>query len=99
SAWLLHPVPLRPSRALMQEKGRAVPGFQRRTEGIEAGKTKLPIDHRLVREAAARAAILLGNCGTKKPGCSGLAPDLAVIHAVLAPPIEVRHILGGNEAP
>jgi len=65
----------------------------------ETRKAQFPADHRLVRECAAGAAVFLGDRRAKEPGCAGFVPDFAVVPALLVPGIEVRHILGRDEAP
>src|ERR1700730_7215200 len=44
-------------------------------------------------------AILFRDRRAKQSRRAGLGPDLAVIHAALAPGLELRDILGRNEAP
>ena len=57
------------------------------------------IDHRLVREGAADAAIFLRDGGAKQPGRAGLGPHLALIHALLAPALDMRREFRADEAP
>ena len=75
-----------------------MPGMQRRAEAVEAGEAQLADDHRLVRKAAADAAIFLWDGGAKQPGRAGLGPHLALIHALLVPALDMRHELRGDEA-
>ncbi len=85
--------------AVMQNVGRDDTGVQRRAKGVEARKAQLPVDHGLVREGAAGAAILFGDRRTEQPRRAGLGPDFAVIHPLLVPAIDLRHELGVDEAP
>src|SRR5262245_41950692 len=74
-------------------------GMQRRPEGIETRETQFPADDSFVRKAAADASILFRNRRTKQPSRAGLGPDVAVVHALLVPAVEVWHVLVGNKAP
>src|SRR5262249_5691851 len=71
--------------------------MQRRTERVEAGKRKLPIDDGFVRKAAAGPAILLRHCGAQQPGGAGFGPDLARIEMILVPFLQMRRVFGGDE--
>src|SRR5262249_6569910 len=73
-------------------------GVQRRAEGVHAGQAVGAIDHRLMAEVAAGAAILLGDHGAQQPGLAGLGPDLARIDFLLVPLLEMRHELGLEES-
>ena len=59
---------------------------------------ELAVDHRLMREGAAGAAIFLRHRGAEQTGRAGLGPHLALVHAVLVPALEMRHELGSDEA-
>src|SRR5919108_840978 len=74
-------------------------GMQRRPEGVETRQTQFPADYSFVRKAAADASILFRNRRTKQPSRAGFGPDVAVVHALLVPGVEVWRILGGNKAP
>ena len=93
------PAPLLLLGAVMQDVGRDDAGMQRRAEGVEAGIADRAVDRGLVGEAAAPAAVFLGHRGAQEPGGAGLRPDVAVIHARLVPPLEMRHERGIDEAP
>ena len=82
----------------MQDIGRDDARMQRRAEEGEAGEAQLADDHRLVRKAAADAAIFLWDGGAKQPGRAGLGPHLALIHPLLAPALDMRRELRGHEA-
>jgi hypothetical protein len=73
--------------------------MQWRAKGVETRETQFPTDHRFVRKAATGAAVLLRHRRAKESGRTGFRPDLAVIHALLVPAVQVRHILGRDEAP
>jgi hypothetical protein len=65
--------------AVMQDVGRDDPRMQRRAEGVEAGERVFAVDHRLVREAAAGAAIFLRHGGAEQAGLARFGPDLALV--------------------
>ena len=71
--------------------------MQSSSEGIKAGETQFAADHRFVRERAADATIFFRDRRTKQPGRTGLVPDFALVHALLIPAIEMRHVLGRDE--
>ncbi len=83
----------------MQDVGRHDPGMQRRAESIEAGEREFAVDHRLMRERAAGAAVFLRHGGAEQAGAAGLGPDLAVIHARLVPAVDMRGEFIADEAP
>ena len=57
------------------------------------------VDHRLMREGAAGAAIFLRHGGAEQAGRAGLGPDVAVVHAVFVPAVDMGGEFVGNEAP
>src|SRR6516165_2870500 len=73
--------------------------MQRRPEAVKACEAELANDHSLMREAAAGAAVLLGDGRAKQTGRARLGPDLAVIDALLVPGLEPRRVFGRDEAP
>ena len=83
----------------MQNVRRNNTGVQRRAECIEPGQRKLAIDHRLMREASAGAAIFLRHRCAEQAGRAGLGPDIAVVHAGFVPAVEMGNELVGDEAP
>ena len=85
--------------AVMQDVGRDDAGMQRRAEGVEAGEREFAVDHRLMREAAAGAAVFLRHRGAQQAGLAGLGPDLALVHAGLVPAVEMGDEFVGDEAP
>ncbi len=85
--------------AVVKNVGRDDPGMQRRAEGIETGERKFAIDHRLMREASARAAIFLRHRCAEQAGRAGLGPDIAIVHAGFVPAVEMGNELVGDEAP
>ena len=85
--------------AVVQDVGRNDPGMQRRAERIEAGQHHFPVDHRLVREGAARPAVFLRHRGAQQARRPGLGPDLAIVDALLVPVLDMRHEFGIDEAP
>jgi hypothetical protein len=52
-----------------------------------------------VRKAAADAPIFFRDSRTKEPSRAGFGPDVAVVHTLLVPSLEVRHVLGGDKTP
>jgi hypothetical protein len=72
--------------------------MERRAEGIEAGERDLAVDHGLMREAAARAAVFLRDSGAEQARRPELVPGRALHHAVLGPLLDMRHEFGGEEA-
>ena len=84
--------------AIMQDVGRDDAGVQRPAERVEAGQRIFTVDHGLVGEGAAGAAIFLGHRGAEQTGLPGLGPDLALVHALLVPAVEMRHEFVGDEA-
>ena len=85
-------------RAITQNVWRDDARVQRRPDRIETGKRKLAVDHRLMREAAARAAEFLRHARTQQAGLAELVPGGAVHDAVLMPTFDVRHELGFEKA-
>jgi hypothetical protein len=83
----------------MQNIGGDDARMQRRAEGIESAEAEFAVDHRLVGEAAAPAAIFFRNCGAQQTGRAGLGPRLAVIHPLLMPAIEMGNELRRHKAP
>ena len=75
--------------AVVEDVGRDDAGMQRRAESIEAGEREFAVDHRLMREGAAGAAIFLRHRRAEQPGFASLVPDLAVVDAGLVPAIDV----------
>ena len=73
--------------------------MQRRAERVEAGEAEFAVDHRLMREGAAGAAVFLRHRRAEQAGRAGLGPDLAVVHAGFVPAVEMRHEFVGDEAP
>ena len=73
--------------------------MQRRADLIEAGERELAVDHRLVRERAAGAAVFLRNPRAQQAGLAELVPGGTVHDAVLVPALDLRHQLVGHEAP
>ena len=81
----------------MEDVGGDDPRMQRRAERVEPGEAELAVDHRVVRERAAGAAVLLRHRGAQEPGRARLGPHLALVHALLVPAIELRDELGADE--
>src|SRR5262245_23074929 len=73
--------------------------MRRRSDWVEAGKREFAVDHRLLPERAAGAAVLLRDGGAQQPGLAQLAPALAVHDALLVPALEMRHELAGEKLP
>jgi hypothetical protein len=84
--------------AVMQNVGRDDAGMQGRPEGVEAAQAELAVDHRLMREGAARAPILFRHRGAEETGGARLGPRLALIHALLVPALQVRREFALHEA-
>ena len=85
--------------AVMQDVGRDDAGMQRRAEGVEAGEREFAVDHRLMGEGAAGAAIFLRHRGAQQTGLAGLGPDLALVHAFFVPAVDMGSEFVGDEAP
>jgi hypothetical protein len=83
----------------MEDVRRHDAGMQRSPEGVKTRKAQFTADYGFVRKAAAYAPIFFGNSRTKEPSRAGFGPDVAVVHTLLVPDVEVRHILGGYKAP
>ena len=83
----------------MQDIGRDNPGVQRRAKRIEAGQRKLTIDHRLMRECAAGAAVFFRHRGAEQARLARLVPHIAIVDMRLVPAVEIGNKLVGNEAP
>ena len=60
---------------------------------------KLAVDHRLMREGAAGAAIFFRHRCAEQAGRTGLGPDLAIVNVGFVPAVEMGHELVGDEAP
>jgi hypothetical protein len=73
--------------------------MQRRAESVEARQAELAIDHRFVREAAARPAILFRHGGAEESGGARGGPDLTVIDPGLVPALEMGPELRRHETP
>ena len=82
----------------MQDIGRDDARMQRRAEGVEPAEREFAVDHRLMPEIAAGAAVFFRHRGAEKPGRTGLVPDLAVVDFLRMPAIDIGHIFGGHEA-
>ena len=73
--------------------------MQRRAESIEPGKREFAVDHRLMRERSAGAAIFLRHRRAKQSGLTGFGPHVAIVNVGLVPAIEMGHKFVGDEAP
>ena len=58
--------------AVMKDVGRDDARMQRRAESIEAGEREFAVDHRLMRESAAGAAIFFRHRRAEQPGFPSL---------------------------
>ena len=96
---LRQPAPLLLLGAVTQDVWRDDARMQRRAERIEAGERIFAVDHRLVRESAAAAAIFLRHRGAEEAGRAGLSPYLTGIKVVLVPLFKMGDELGGDKAP
>jgi len=83
----------------MQDVGRHDAGMQRRAEGVETGEREFAVDHRLMGETAAGAAVFFRHRRAQKTGFTGLGPHLAVVHAGRVPAVDVGDEFIGDEAP
>ena len=83
----------------MEDVGRDDAGMERRAERVEAGEAELAVDHRIVGEAAAGAAVFLRHRGTQQAGLARLGPHVALVHALLVPAVDMRCELGLYETP
>jgi hypothetical protein len=84
--------------AVVEDVRRDDTGMQGRAEGIETREAQFSADHGFVRKAATGAAVLFRHRRAEESGRAGFRPDLSVIHTLLVPALQVRHILGRNEA-
>ena len=84
--------------AVMQDVGRDDAGMQRRAERVETGQAVFAIDHRLVGERPAGAAVFLGHRGAKQACLPRLGPNLARVHVLVVPFLQMRHEFGRQEA-
>ena len=66
--------------------------------GVHAGEAVGAVDHRLMGEGAAGAAVFLGDHGAEQARLPGLGPDLARKDFVLVPLVDMRHEFGFQEA-
>ena len=82
----------------MQNIGRDDGRMQRCAEAVEAGERIFSVDHRLVRERAAGAAVFFRHRRAEQAGRAGLAPHLARIEMVFVPFLQMRSEFGGDEA-
>jgi hypothetical protein len=85
--------------AVVQEVGNDDVVVQREGRARGDGAALLLDQDGVVEEVDAGAAVLLRHGRAKESGRAGFRPDLAVIHALLVPVVQVRHILGRDEAP
>src|SRR5437588_12464706 len=72
--------------------------MQRRADGIEPRMCDRAIDHGLMCETAARAAIFLRHAGAQQPGLPEFVPGRTLHDAVLRPLLDMRDELAREEA-
>ena len=66
---------------------------------VEAGVRDRAVDHGLMRERAARAAVFLRHRGAEQSRLPELVPGRALHDAVFGPLLDMRHELAREEAP